>query len=542
MSVIKTNPSDTIPHLPMEGDTVSSKPNSVAFSHKNMVKKIVEAINHKKQMRLAFNKNENQQLAPYIIPSVVHLPMPQIEQLTGSIKSATMLKLKNIHPIDINSKVMGKSEILNFKNVELIMDGAIVTNKNLFSECELAADNNIEINYQEGGNNQTAIGGNKTIGDKEEINNQIAVGRHEVIGDDVVIGYRPSIIAKPIDEDDIPLFNNMMIGFSSQNTSYWEKDKLTFSGNVGHQLSKVTEHSQEQSLIMLVSEPPVESIFKKQKGQTETSPQAIKPVVNIPTQSEIKPEWAGEQLKQNVQTHNQPRNLVKSDSLKNSTTLLEQQLATHHMGEKRPAEQGSKDSIVPDIAQKFSFEKSESFMRPSISGETEELSDSKLTLLPESFGKLVNNLPNEKQKPIVSPQVTSEESIDFPSNVIATAINEMAIRPQVSPQTSQPNQAAHKTPELMENTPLLGESKEPKTVARSLTYTFNQWQSSPLVTFELASKGEFIASTQSQEVQLALNENKHLLDHENSVHVRREDERQQQHRNRQHHEQQQEED
>ena len=90
-----------------------------------------------------------------------------------------------------------------------------------------------------------------------------------------MIGYRPSIIAKPIDEDDIPLFNNMMIGFSSQNTSYWEKDKLTFSGNVGHQLSKVTEHSQEQSLIMLVSEPPVESIFKKQKGQTETSPQAI---------------------------------------------------------------------------------------------------------------------------------------------------------------------------------------------------------------------------------------------------------------------------
>ncbi|HHE6470570.1 TPA: hypothetical protein ACPFI9_002955, partial [Providencia rettgeri] len=384
--------------------------------------------------------------------------------------------------------------------------------------------------------------GHKIIGNKKDINNQNTIADNKTIGDDVVIGYRPSIIAKPSDEDDIPLFNNMMIGFSSHNMPYWEKDKLSFSGNVGPKLSEGTEHSQEQSLIMLVSESPVESILKKQKGQAETSPQAIKPVVNMPTQLEVKPEWDEGQLKQNVQTHNQPLNLVKNDSLKNSTTLLKQQLATHHMSEKGATEQGSKGSIVPDIAQKFSFEKSESFMRPSIPEETEELPDSKLSLLPESSGKFVNNLPDEKQKPIVSPQITSEESIDFPNNVIAAVINEMAIRPQVSPQTSQPHQAAYKTPELMENNPLLGESKGPETVARSLTYTFSQWQSSPSVTFELASKGEFIASTQSQEVQVALNENKHLLDHENSVHIRREDERQQQHRNRQHHEQQQEED
>ncbi|MBO1915917.1 hypothetical protein J4727_04110 [Providencia rettgeri] len=61
------------------------------------------------------------------------------------------------------------------------------------------------------------------------------------------------------------------------------------------------------------------------------------------------------------------------------------------------------------------------------------------------------------------------------------------------------------------------------------------------MTFELASKGEFVASTASPEVQLALNENKHLLNYETSVHIRREDERQQ-HRNQQQHDQQQEED
>ncbi|UEK59722.1 hypothetical protein LL668_00875 [Providencia rettgeri] len=123
---------------------------------------------------------------------------------------------------------------------------------------------------------------------------------------------------------------------------------------------------------------------------------------------------------------------------------------------------------------------------------------------------------------------------------MATTLNE-AMRPSVPLQVVQQKQEVHKAPELMENNPLLGEDKQPKSMGRSLTYTFNQWQSSPSVIFELASKGEFIASTASRDVQLALNENKHLLNHESSVQIRREDERQQQ-RNRQQHDQQQEED
>ncbi len=118
-------------------------------------------------------------------------------------------------------------------------------------------------------------------------------------------------------------------------------------------------------------------------------------------------------------------------------------------------------------------------------------------------------------------------------------ISEMFARPQTSAQAQQPSQMAHKTPESMESNPVF-DAKEPKAEARSLTYTFKNWQASPSVTFELASKGEFLGSTYSQEVHQALNENKHLFNHESNVHIRREDERNQQRHDQQ--QQQQEED
>ncbi|HHE6471036.1 TPA: hypothetical protein ACPFI9_003705, partial [Providencia rettgeri] len=154
MSVIKTNPSENISHLPVEGDTVPSKLNSMTFSHKSMAKKIAEAINYKKQMQLVFNKNENQ-------------------QLTDSIEDSAILK--NSHPININSKITKQIEVLNVNGADPSMIGLIASDKNVFSEYKIVIDNDIEINPQEEGGAQFIIDKNKAIGDKEEINNRITI-------------------------------------------------------------------------------------------------------------------------------------------------------------------------------------------------------------------------------------------------------------------------------------------------------------------------------------------------------------------------------
>ncbi|HHL2560652.1 TPA: type III secretion system needle length determinant, SpaN/EivJ family [Yersinia enterocolitica] len=59
---------------------------------------------------------------------------------------------------------------------------------------------------------------------------------------------------------------------------------------------------------------------------------------------------------------------------------------------------------------------------------------------------------------------------------------------------------------------------------RTLSYTFTQWNNSPMVKFELSQAGELTAMTDSVEVQQALQNNHHLLESENPLHFR--DERQ----------------
>ncbi|CNK33644.1 type III secretion protein [Yersinia mollaretii] len=61
---------------------------------------------------------------------------------------------------------------------------------------------------------------------------------------------------------------------------------------------------------------------------------------------------------------------------------------------------------------------------------------------------------------------------------------------------------------------------EPMTEHRTLSYTFTQWKNSPMVTFELSGAGELTAMTASAEVQQALQENHHLLESENPLHFR----------------------
>lgn len=72
-----------------------------------------------------------------------------------------------------------------------------------------------------------------------------------------------------------------------------------------------------------------------------------------------------------------------------------------------------------------------------------------------------------------------------------------------------------------------------ETLPRTLTYTFHQWKNTPSVTFELATKTEFIATTQSREVQQTLQENKHLLSGEKNIYFRQEQDGGQQHRQQQ---------
>ena len=58
MSVIKTNPSEKIVHRVMEGNATSSKFNSSTFSHKNLIKKIVETAANKKGRNLFVIKSK----------------------------------------------------------------------------------------------------------------------------------------------------------------------------------------------------------------------------------------------------------------------------------------------------------------------------------------------------------------------------------------------------------------------------------------------------------------------------------------------------
>ncbi|WP_439652705.1 SpaN/EivJ family type III secretion system needle length determinant [Providencia manganoxydans] len=74
-----------------------------------------------------------------------------------------------------------------------------------------------------------------------------------------------------------------------------------------------------------------------------------------------------------------------------------------------------------------------------------------------------------------------------------------------------------------------------KVESRSLTYTFNQWQNSPSVTFEIAARGsELLATTSSPEVHRALHENQHLFRSEQPLSIRHEEQRHERQRQQQH--------
>ncbi|MDV5227717.1 hypothetical protein RZ760_017450 [Providencia rettgeri] len=103
---------------------------------------------------------------------------------------------------------------------------------------------------------------------------------------------------------------------------------------------------------------------------------------------------------------------------------------------------------------------------------------------------------------------------------------------------SQPrNQASsvNKMADMMAKTASVTSDSVAKVEGRSLTYTFNQWQNSPSVTFELATRGsELLATTTSPEVHRALHENQHLFRSEQPLSIRHEEQRHERQRQQQH--------
>ncbi|MEY0232887.1 SpaN/EivJ family type III secretion system needle length determinant [Providencia manganoxydans] len=94
---------------------------------------------------------------------------------------------------------------------------------------------------------------------------------------------------------------------------------------------------------------------------------------------------------------------------------------------------------------------------------------------------------------------------------------------------SQPRQETNsvsKIAEVIAKTASVTSDSVAKVEGRSLTYTFNQWQNSPSVTFELAARGsELLATTTSPEVHRALHENQHLFRSEQPLSIRHEEQR-----------------
>lgn len=94
---------------------------------------------------------------------------------------------------------------------------------------------------------------------------------------------------------------------------------------------------------------------------------------------------------------------------------------------------------------------------------------------------------------------------------------------------SQPRQqtnGVNKMAEVIAKAASVTSDNVAKVEGRSLTYTFNQWQNSPSVTFELTARGsELLATTTSPEVHRALHENQHLFRSEQPLSIRHEEQR-----------------
>ncbi|MEY0161039.1 hypothetical protein AB7W12_07710 [Providencia rettgeri] len=568
MSAIKTSSNEKVPCVAIDREAISSTYNTTEFSHQNITPKMAKVVNDKNMMHLFGHKNKSQ---PKDISAFLSVSLPfmqKISQLSDLAKGFITWK-ENVY-IGEGIQIAGENKELKAKAIEPLINNYIFT-ESCIPVVHHFPDN-LPKTYQV---NIT----NKLMVDNQPDMNLLAdlttTGKVETVPEliDNNLSESPDIHVEQniADEDEIPLFNSMMASFPLPNIPQRVRGKANDNsvpyGENKPQLSEKNQLNMESPLANLALRSTLEPTSKELKPEVKTGKQYIRSSVKVELEPAIQRKIVGEQSKPvNIRqidsldtillnTYPRKNNPAKDDSLRNPPSLLGMQLATHHLhdqqgthqGIKENTHQGIKESTYQGIKEnihhhvvgqlELAFTKNEPPTQPVTSLRTSYLYDNKSILLSENE---TNNLPDKVQETTISAQISPAEDMSPPSNMVATTANEV-MRVSVPLQATQQKPEMHKMPELVEIPPFLGENQQPKTAERSFTYTFNQWQSSPSVTFELASKGEFVASTASPEVQLALNENKHLLAHETSVHIRREDERQQ-HRNRQQHDQQQEED
>ncbi|MCL0003884.1 hypothetical protein MKT61_012090 [Providencia rettgeri] len=546
---------------------MSSTYNTTEFSHQNITKKMAKLVRDKNMMKLFNHKSQNQQKDISIFLPVALSSMQQISQLSDLAKE--LITWKESAYIGEGNQTAEQNKELNIKETEPLINHYLFTeNNNLdinplphlttMDQAEnvgaLIVDNNANIKLQSNSLTEDQVEISYNLVADNNFDTNLITSTPTV---DNNLPMTPNISAEQniTDEDETPLYNTMMVGFPLQNIPQRAKGKVS-DNSVQYeknkfQLSEKTQLNVESSLAELASKNTLRPTLKQLKPQIKTEQPHIEHAAKTVIKP-VNPQEIGQELLKPI--HHRPisssdttslnmfprtNNRLKDGALKNNSSLLGQQLVSHQVDDQQGIKQGIKDNSAHhvDAQLEFVIAEKEPFMLPAASQRITTLDNNKQISLSE---KPTHHFSNEAQAAATSSQISSVEEIDPSTNIMATTLNE-AMRPSVPLQVVQQKQEVHKAPELMENNPLLGEDKQPKSMGRSLTYTFNQWQSSPSVTFELASKGEFIASTASRDVQLALNENKHLLNHESSVQIRREDERQQQ-RNRQQHDQQQEED
>ncbi|HHN8581920.1 hypothetical protein WOB53_15165 [Providencia rettgeri] len=567
MSVIKASSNDKVPHVVIEGKAMSSTYNTTEFSHQNITKKMAKLVSDKNMMKLFNHKSQNQQKDISIFLPVALSSMQQISQFSDLAKE--LITWKESAYIGEGNQTAEQNKELNIKETEPLINHYLFTEHNnldinplphltTMDQAEnvgaLIVDNNANIKLQSNSLTEDQVEISYNLVADNNFDTNLITSTPTV---DNNLPMTPNISAEQniTDEDETPLYNTMMVGFPLQNIPQRAKGKVS-DNSVQYeknkfQLSEKTQLNVESSLAELAFKNTLRPTLKQLKPQIKTEQPHIEHAAKTVIKP-VNPQEIGQELLKPI--HHRPisssdttslnmfprtNNRLKDGVLKNNSSLLGQQLVSHQVDDQQGIKQGIKDNSAHhvDAQLEFVIAEKEPFMLPAASQRITTLDNNKQISLSE---KPTHHFSNEAQAAATSSQISSVEEIDPSTNIMATTLNE-AMRPSVPLQVVQQKQEVHKAPELMENNPLLGEDKQPKSMGRSLTYTFNQWQSSPSVIFELASKGEFIASTASRDVQLALNENKHLLNHESSVQIRREDERQQQ-RNRQQHDQQQEED
>ncbi|MBG5893591.1 hypothetical protein AB6F89_00895 [Providencia hangzhouensis] len=578
MSAIKMSSNEKVPCVAIDGEAISSTYITTEFSHQNIAPKMAKVVNDKNMMHLFGHKNKSQ---PKDISAFLSVSLPfmqKISQLSDLAKGFITWK-ENVY-IGEGIQIAGENKELKAKAIEPLINNYIFTEScipvvhyfqdNLPKTHQVNITNKLMVDNQpdmnlladltttrkvetvpaliENNENTNFIISTPTA-DLVDILNKPVVDNN--LSESPVIHVEQNIA----DEDEIPLFNSMMTSFPLPNIPQRVRGKANDNsvpyGENKPQLSEKNQLSMEAPLAKLALKSTLEPISKELKPEIKTGQQYIRSSVKAELEPVIQRKIVGEQPKPVktrhidsldtilLNTYPRKNNPAKDDSPKNTPSLLGMQLANHHMHDQQGTNQGIKENTHHHVVEQLelAFTKNEPPTQPVTSLKNSYLYDNKSILLSENE---MNNFPDKVQETTISAQISPAEDMSPSSNMIATTANEV-MRVSVPLQATQQKSEMHKMPELVESPPFLGENQQSKTAKRSFTYTFSQWQSSPSVTFELASKGEFVASTASPEVQLALNENKHLLNYETSVHIRREDERQQ-HRNQQQHDQQQEED